>query len=154
MGARVGIFGATGQVGGVMRTLLAQREFPADEVRFFASSRSAGRRLPWGNGELEVEDVATASFDGLDYALVSMGGAASKEHAERIAAAGPIVIDNSSTWRMDPDVPLVVAGVNDEALESIPKGIVANPNCTTMAAMPVLKVLDTEAALTRFVVST
>jgi aspartate-semialdehyde dehydrogenase len=154
MGARVGVFGATGQVGGVMRTLLAQRQFPTDEVRFFASARSAGRRLPWGDGEIEVEDVETASFAGLDFALVSMGGAASKEHAERIAAEGPIVIDNSSTWRMDPEVPLVVAGVNDEALESIPKGIVANPNCTTMVAMAPLRVLHDEAGLEAIVTST
>jgi aspartate-semialdehyde dehydrogenase len=154
MGARIGVFGATGQVGGVMRTLLVERDFPADEVRFFASARSAGRRLPWRGGELEVEDVATASFDGLDFALVSMGGAASREHAERIAASGAIVIDNSSTWRMDPDVPLVVAGVNDDALASVPKGIIANPNCTTMVAMPPLRVLHEEAGLQAIITST
>ena len=150
----VGVFGATGQVGTVMRAILEQRAFPADDVRYFASSRSAGRSLPWKGTEVVVEDVATADFAGLDFALVSMGGAASKEYAERIAAAGAIVIDNSSAWRMDPDVPLVVAGVNDHAAANRPKGIIANPNCTTMVAMSALKVLDREAGLRRVVVST
>jgi aspartate-semialdehyde dehydrogenase len=151
----VGIFGATGQVGGVMRTLLVEREFPVASMRYFASSRSAGRRLPWRDVDIEVEDVATADTSGIDIALFAMGAPASKEHAERIAATGATVIDNSSAWRMHPEVPLVVAPeVNAEALADIPKGIVANPNCTTMVAMPPLKVLDREAGLRRLVVST
>lgn len=151
---RVGVFGATGQVGGVMRQLLEQRGFPVDEIRYFASARSAGRPLPWKGGEVAVEDSATASFDGIDLALFSNGKTASKELAPRVAAAGAVVVDNSSAWRMDPDVPLVVAGVNDDALASIPKGIVANPNCTTMVCMPVLAPLHAEAGLQRIVAST
>jgi aspartate-semialdehyde dehydrogenase len=150
----VGVFGATGQVGTVTRALLAERAFPLDAVRFFASARSAGRRLPWAGGEVEVEDIAVADLDGVDLALMSIGATASREHAPRVAAAGATVIDNSSAWRMDHDVPLVVAGVNDDALGSIPKGIVANPNCTTMVAMPALRPLHAEAGLRRLVVST
>jgi aspartate-semialdehyde dehydrogenase len=151
---RVGVFGATGQVGGVMRQLLEQRSFPVDEIRYFASARSAGQTLPWKDGDVVVEDTATASFDGLDLALFSNGKTASKETAPGVTAAGAIVVDNSSAWRMDPDVPLVVAGVNDHALADIPKGIVANPNCTTMAAMAPLKALHVEAGLVRLVIST
>ncbi|HEY8093279.1 MAG TPA: aspartate-semialdehyde dehydrogenase [Acidimicrobiales bacterium] len=151
---RVGVVGATGQVGGVMRTLLQERAFPVDQMRFFASSRSAGRSLPWGDGEIVVEDAAVADLDGLDIALFSAGATSSRELAPRFAAAGAIVIDNSSAWRMDPDVPLVVAEVNPHTLGSIPKGIVANPNCTTMAAMPVLKPLHVAAGLRRLVAST
>jgi aspartate-semialdehyde dehydrogenase len=150
----VGVFGATGQVGGVMRRLLAERDLPIDRIRYFASARSAGRMLEWRDGEIEVEDAATADLAGLDIALFSAGGATSRELAPRVAAAGATVIDNSSAWRMDPDVPLVVPEVNPEALDRIPKGIVANPNCTTMVAMPVLKPLDREAGLRRIVVST
>src|SRR5271169_6604199 len=143
---RVGVFGATGQVGAVMRSVLAERGFPADSVRFFASSRSAGRTLLWG-GDVVVEDVIGADFTGIDIALFSCGGQTSLELAPRVAAAGATVIDNSSAWRMDPEVPLVVPEVNPEALSSIPKGIVANPNCTTMVAMPVLKPLHDRAGL-------
>jgi aspartate-semialdehyde dehydrogenase len=150
----IGIFGATGQVGGVMRTLLAERRFPADRVRFFASAHSAGKRLPWADGEIEVEDSETADFGSLDIALFSNGATASRVLAPRVAEAGAIVIDNSSAWRMDPDVPLVVPEVNPEALASIPKGIVANPNCTTMVCMPPVKVLHDEAGLRRMVAST
>ena len=150
---RVGVFGATGQVGTVMRSILAERSFPADGVRFFASARSAGRTLEW-DGDVVVEDVVGADFTGIDIALFSCGAKASLELAPRVAAAGAIVIDNSSAWRMDPDVPLVVPEVNREALGSIPKGIVANPNCTTMVAMPVLKPLDERAGLRRVVAST
>jgi aspartate-semialdehyde dehydrogenase len=150
----VGVFGATGQVGGVMRRLLVERDFPATTVRYFASARSAGRTLDWRGQDVVVEDAATADFAGLDIALFSAGGATSRELAPKVAAAGATVIDNSSAWRMDPDVPLVVPEVNADALASIPKGIVANPNCTTMVAMPVLKPLDVEAGLTRLVVST
>jgi aspartate-semialdehyde dehydrogenase len=151
---RVGVFGATGQVGGVMRQVLSERAFPVDEIRFFASARSAGQALPWGGGEVPVEDADTADYTGLDIALFSAGATASKRLAPRVAAAGATVVDNSSAGRMDPDVPLVVAEVNPHALESIPKGIVANPNCTTMAFMPVMAPLHREAELRRLVVST
>ena len=150
----VGIVGATGLVGGIMRTLLAERDFPVSELRLFASARSAGRALPWRDGEIMVEDAATADFSGLDLALFAAGATLSKELAPKVAAAGVTVVDNSSGWRHDVDVPLVVAEVNPEALDSIPKGIVANPNCTTMVAMPVLKPLHDEAGLRRIVVST
>jgi aspartate-semialdehyde dehydrogenase len=150
----VGVFGATGQVGGVMRRLLAERSFPVASMRYFASARSAGTTLEWDGADVVVEDAATADFAGLDIALFSAGGATSKALAPTVAAAGATVIDNSSAWRMDPDVPLVVPEVNGDALASIPKGIVANPNCTTMVAMPVLKPLDLEAGLVRLVVST
>jgi len=151
---RVGIFGATGQVGGVMRTLLAERSFPVTELRYFASARSAGRPLPWADGEVLVEDTATADFSGLDLALFSNGKAASRATAPAVVAAGAVVIDNSSAWRMDPEVPLVVAEVNGEDALHPPKGIIANPNCTTMAAMPVLAPLHAEARLTRLQVAT
>jgi aspartate-semialdehyde dehydrogenase len=151
---RVGVFGATGQVGGVMRRLLAERRFPVDEVRYFASARSAGRTLPWDGRALVVEDASAADYSGLDVALFSIGKHASKELAPKVAEAGAIVIDNSSAWRLDPDVPLVVADVNDHALADIPKGIVANPNCTTMAFMAVLAPLHREAGLRRIVVDT
>ncbi|GAB3713134.1 aspartate-semialdehyde dehydrogenase [Mariniluteicoccus flavus] len=151
---RVGVFGATGQVGGVMRALLEERDFPVDEIRFFASSRSAGRTLPFKGRDVVVEDMATADFAGLDIALFSAGKGASKEFAPKVAAAGAVVIDNSSGWRMDPDVPLVVAEVNPEDTVAPAKGIIANPNCTTMAIMPVLKPLAVEAGLERLVVAT
>jgi aspartate-semialdehyde dehydrogenase len=143
-------------VGAVTRAVLKERGFPIDELRYFASSRSAGRRLPSvdGTSEIEVEDVATADCSGLDVGLMSIGATASKEHAERVGAAGAVVIDNSSAWRMDPDVPLVVAGVNDHAAAARPKNIIANPNCTTMVAMAPLKALDAVAGLRRVVVST
>ncbi|QKT06014.1 aspartate-semialdehyde dehydrogenase [Gordonia sp. X0973] len=153
MGARIGVVGATGQVGGVMRALLAQRNFPAEQVRFFASSRSAGKKLPWGDGEIVVEDAATADPNGLDIALFSAGATMSREQAPRFAAAGVTVIDNSSAWRKDPDVPLVVSEVNGELAKNPPKGIIANPNCTTMAAMPVLKPLHDAAGLRRLIIS-
>ena len=150
----IAVVGATGQVGAVMRRLLWERGFATEPVRFFASARSAGCTLPWGDEAVVVEDVATADLSGISLALFSAGGAASKEHAPRFAAAGAIVIDNSSAWRADPAVPLVVSEVNPGALDSIPKGIVANPNCTTMAAMPVMKALHDEAGLLRMIVST
>ncbi len=150
MALTVGVYGATGQVGGVMRAILAERHFPYDRLRFFASARSAGRVIDG----VTVEDVATADHRGVDLALFSMGAAASREWAPKVAAAGATVIDNSSAWRMDPDVPLVVPEVNAAELERIPKGIVGNPNCTTMVCMPPLGVLHAEAGLTRLVVST
>src|SRR5690348_5124042 len=152
-GVRLGIVGATGQVGEVMRRILLERDFPVAEIRFFASARSAGRTLTWGDREVVVEDAATADPSGLDIALFSAGGATSREIAPRFAAAGVTVVDNSSAWRMDPDVPLVVSEVNPEAIHEARKGIIANPNCTTMAAMPVLKPLHDEAGLQRLVVS-
>ncbi len=151
---RVGLFGATGLVGAVMRSILEERAFPADAVRFFASARSAGRVLGFKGDDIVVEDVVGADFSGIDIALFSCGASTSMELAPRVAAAGAIVIDNSSAWRMDPEVPLVVPEVNAEALSEIPKGIVANPNCTTMVAMPVLKPLDNLAGLRRMVAST
>ena len=153
-GMRVGIVGATGQVGTVMRRLLAERDFPVESMRYFASARSAGTTLPWRDGEILVEDAATADPSGLDIALFSAGATTSRAQAPRFAAAGALVIDNSSAWRRDPDVPLVVSEVNPQALDSVPKGIIANPNCTTMAAMPVLQPLHQEARLVRLVVST
>ncbi|MFT4126693.1 MAG: aspartate-semialdehyde dehydrogenase [Gordonia sp. (in: high G+C Gram-positive bacteria)] len=150
---KIGVVGATGQVGGVMRTLLAERKFPADEVRFFASARSAGKRLPWGDGEIVVEDTETADPSGLDIALFSAGATMSRVQAPRFAAAGVTVIDNSSAWRKDPDVPLVVSEVNGQLAHHPPKGIIANPNCTTMAAMPVLKPLHDAAGLQRLIIS-
>ena len=153
-GLTVAVVGATGQVGAVMRRLLAERDFPATQVRFLASHRSAGKTLPWQGQQVVVEDVEKADLAGIDIALFSAGGATSKAQAPRFAAAGAVVIDNSSAWRLDPDVPLVVSEVNPEAARNAPKGIIANPNCTTMAAMPVLKPLSDEAGLTRLVVST
>ena len=150
----IGVFGATGQVGGVMRQLLVERDFPVTSIRFFASARSAGTTLPWKGTDVVVEDSATADFTGLELALFSNGKTASLELAPKVAAAGAIVVDNSSAWRMDPDVPLVVSEVNPEALASLPKGIVANPNCTTMGAMPALMPLHRVAGLRRLVVST
>src|SRR3954469_15574845 len=154
MRMRIGIVGATGQVGGVMRRILAERQFPVDQLRLFASARSAGRSIPWQDGQVTVEDAAAADYAGLDIVLFSAGKGTSKELAPRVAATGAVVIDNSSAWRMDPDVPLVVSEVNPHALAHRPKGIVANPNCTTMAAMPVLKALHDEAGLTGLVIST
>ncbi len=150
----VGIVGATGLVGEMMRSLLAERAFPVASLRLFASARSAGSRLRWQGRDITVEDAATADYAGLDIVFFSAGGATSLQLAPRVAAAGAIVIDNSSAWRSDPDVPLVVSEVNPHALASIPKGIIANPNCTTMAAMPVLKPLHAAAGLKRLVVST
>ena len=153
-GLRVAVVGATGQVGRVMRQLLDERHFPIEQVRFFASPRSAGSTLPWRGAEVVVEDASRADLAGLDIALFSAGGAASRELAPRYADAGAVVIDNSSAWRMNTDVPLIVSEVNPGALDEMRKGIIANPNCTTMAAMPVLKPLHDEAGLVRLVAST
>jgi aspartate-semialdehyde dehydrogenase len=153
-GVRIGVVGATGQVGAVVRTLLEERDFPIAEIRFFASARSAGTTLAFRGEDVVVEDTATADPTGLDLAIFSAGATMSKVQAPRFAAAGVLVIDNSSAWRMDPEVPLVVSEVNPHAIKQAVKGIVANPNCTTMAAMPVLKVLHAEAGLERLIVST
>jgi aspartate-semialdehyde dehydrogenase len=154
----IGVVGATGQVGQVMRNLLVERDFPADEIRFFASARSAGKKLEFRGQEIEVEDSETADPSGLDIALFSAGATMSRVQAPRFAAAGAVVVDNSSAWRKDPDVPLVVSEVNfardvGNRARSLPKGIIANPNCTTMAAMPVLKPLHDAAGLVRLIVS-
>jgi len=163
MTLRLGVVGATGQVGAVMRKLLEERNFPADEVRFFASERSAGTKLPWKGGEIVVEDAATADPSGLDIALFSAGATMSRIQAPRFAAAGVTVIDNSSAWRNDPSIPLVVSEVNPGDIPPprsgtadgpAGRGIIANPNCTTMAAMPVLKPLHDEAGLIRLQIST
>ena len=151
---RVGVVGATGQVGGVIRRLLDERKFPVSEMRYFASARSAGTTLPWQGADIVVEDAATADPSGLDIALFSAGATSSRAFAAKFADAGAIVIDNSSAFRMDPDVPLVVAEVNGDEARQPPKGIIANPNCTTMAFMPVLKPLHDEAGLVRLIVST
>src|SRR5580698_5403957 len=151
---RIAIVGATGQVGVVLRSILAERSFPIDDMRYLASSRSAGTTLPWGDQEILVEDALTTDLSGIDLALCSAPASVSRLLAPRLAEAGAIVIDNSSAWRMDPDVPLVVPEANAAALRSIPKRIVANPNCTTMVAIPVLKPLHDEAGLRRLVIST
>ncbi|RFA16428.1 aspartate-semialdehyde dehydrogenase [Subtercola boreus] len=153
-GLNVGVVGATGQVGKVMRQLLEERDFPIANIRFFSSARSAGTTLTFRGEQVVVEDAATADPSGLDIALFSAGATGSRALAPVFAAAGVTVIDNSSAWRMDPDVPLVVSEVNPHAIDEARKGIIANPNCTTMAAMPVLKVLHAEAGLERLIVST
>ncbi len=151
---RLGVVGATGQVGVAMRRILEQRNFPADEIRFFASARSAGSVLSFAGREITVEDAATADPGGLDIALFSAGATTSRALAPKFAEAGAIVVDNSSAFRMDPDVPLVVSEVNPEAIAQARRGIIANPNCTTMAAMPVLKPLHDAAGLVRLIAST
>lgn len=154
LGLNIGIVGATGQVGQVMRGLLEQRRFPVKSIRYFATARSAGQVLSYLGHDVVVEDVALADPAGLDIALFSAGATGSRAQAPRFAAAGVTVIDNSSAWRMDPDVPLVVSEVNPHAIAQAVKGIIANPNCTTMAAMPVLKALHAEAGLERLTVTT
>ncbi|MGN8551321.1 UNVERIFIED_CONTAM: aspartate-semialdehyde dehydrogenase [Microbacterium sp. SLM126] len=153
-GLSVAVVGATGQVGTVMREILLERSFPIRELRLFATARSAGTAVEFAGETVIIEDIATADPAGIDVALFSAGATGSRAHAPRFAEAGALVIDNSSAWRMDPDVPLVVSEVNPHAIAEARKGIVANPNCTTMAAMPVLKVLDAEAGLERLIVST
>ena len=151
---RVGIVGATGQVGRVVQSILTERNFPIEELRLFASPRSAGRTVEFDGKQITIEDASTADYTGLDIAIFSAGGGTSRELGPKVAAAGVVVIDNSSAWRMDPEVPLVVADVNDADVANRPKGIIANPNCTTMAAMPVLRPLHEAAGLSRMVVST
>ena len=153
----VAVVGATGQVGAVMRRLLTEREFPIASLRLFSSARSAGSTIEFRGEEITVEDVDTSDFSGIDIALFSAGGAASRQYAQKFADAGAIVIDNSSAWRMDPAVPLVVSEVNPHAMDGVieaRRGIIANPNCTTMAAMPVMKALDGAAGLERLIVTT
>ena len=153
-GLTVAVVGATGQVGRVMRTILEERNFPVETIRFFASARSAGSTLPWKGEEVVVEDVATADFSGIDIAIFSAGATASREYAPKFAAAGAVVVDNSSAWRKDPEVPLVVSEVNPDDVDNRPKGIIANPNCTTMAVMPAIKPLaDAAGGIKRLFVS-
>ena len=158
-GLNVGIVGATGQVGVAMRDILLERGFPVDQLRFFASARSEGKKLTFRGQEIEVENSETADPSGLDIALFSAGATMSRVQAPRFAAAGAVVVDNSSAWRKDPDVPLIVSEVNFERdvanrARSLKKGIIANPNCTTMAAMPVLRPLHDEAGLEALTVAT
>ena len=153
-GHSVAIVGATGQVGSVMREILAERSFPIRELRLFSSARSAGTAIEFGGVDVIVEDVETADPAGIEIALFSAGATASRAYADRFAAAGAVVIDNSSAWRGDADVPLVVSEVNPHAIDERPRGIIANPNCTTMAIMPVLKPLAEAAGLERLIVST
>jgi aspartate-semialdehyde dehydrogenase len=159
MSVNIGIVGATGQVGVAMRQILLERGFAADQVRFFASARSAGTVLPFGDREITVEDAADVdaeSLAGVDIALFSAGATTSRALAPKFAEAGVIVVDNSSAFRKDPAIPLVVSEVNPEAMDDViaaGRGIIANPNCTTMAAMPVLKPLHDEAGLVRLIVS-
>lgn len=146
----VAVVGATGQVGRVMRDILEQRNFPADTVRFFASPRSAGKKIEFRGEEIEVEDLTQVTADSVadvDIALFSAGGSTSREWAPVFAEAGAKVVDNSSAWRKDEEVPLVVSEVNPDDLKDLPKGIIANPNCTTMAIMPVIKALHNAAGL-------
>ncbi|MDO5728582.1 MAG: aspartate-semialdehyde dehydrogenase [Actinomycetaceae bacterium] len=152
-GLTLAVVGATGQVGHVMRAILEQRNFPATNFRFFSSARSAGTEIEYSGKTYTVEDVATADFSGIDIAVFSAGATASREYAPKFAEAGAVVVDNSSAWRKDPEVPLVVSEVNPEAIDNRPRGIISNPNCTTMAAMPVMKVLHDEAELVRMFVS-
>lgn len=146
----VAVVGATGQVGRVMRDILEQRNFPADTVRFFASPRSAGKKIEFRGEEIEVEDLTQVTADSVadvDIALFSAGGSTSREWVPVFAEAGAKVVDNSSAWRKDDEVPLVVSEVNPDDLKDLPKGIIANPNCTTMAIMPVIKALHNAAGL-------
>ncbi|MGO1879308.1 MAG: aspartate-semialdehyde dehydrogenase [Microbacterium gubbeenense] len=153
-GVSLAVVGATGQVGGKLLEILDARDFPIRELRLFASPRSAGKTLTYRGTDVIVEDINSTELDGIDIALFSAGGGPSKQHAPRFAAAGATVVDNSSAWRGDDEVPLVVSEVNPHAIADAVKGIIANPNCTTMAAMPVLKALDAEAGLERLLVST
>jgi aspartate-semialdehyde dehydrogenase len=157
MGVRLGVVGATGQVGVAMRQILLEREFPVEEIRFFASARSAGKVIPFGDRDVVVEDASTADPSGLDIAVFSAGASTSRAVAPIFVDAGVIVVDNSSAYRKDPQIPLVVSEVNPEAIEPVVaarRGIIANPNCTTMAAMPVLKPLHDDAGLVRLIAST
>ena len=151
---KVAVVGATGAVGEVMLSILAERDFPASEVIALASERSAGTTVAFGNGDLVVQDLATFDPTGVDIALFSAGGATSKEYGPKFAAAGAVVIDNSSTFRYDDDVPLVVSEVNPDAIRNRPRGIIANPNCSTMQLMVALKPIFDAAGIERINVAT
>ncbi|HJW41252.1 MAG TPA: aspartate-semialdehyde dehydrogenase, partial [Rhizomicrobium sp.] len=154
MSYKVAVVGATGNVGREMLTVLDERAFPAREVVALASTSSVGTEVSFGDATLKVKALDYFDFKGTDIVLMSAGSAVSKQWAPRIAAQGPIVIDNSSAWRMDRDVPLVVPEVNADALSDIKKGIVANPNCSTAQLVVVLKPLHDAAKIKRVVVST
>lgn len=155
MATRIAIVGATGNVGQELLNILAERAFPADEVFALASRRSLGREVSYGDQTLKCHDLEQFDFSRADIALMSAGGAVSTEWAPRIAAAGCIVIDNSSAWRMDPDVPLVVPEVNADAVMGYKaKNIIANPNCSTAQLVVALKPLQDAVGLRRVVVST
>lgn len=152
-GVNVAVLGATGQVGMVMRRVLDERNVPIHDLRFMASAHSAGTTLTWRGHDIVVEDVEKADLSGIDIAIFSAGGGTSKIWAPRFAEAGAYVVDNSSQWRMHDDVPLVVAEANPDDLDDVPRRIIANPNCTTMACIPVLKPLDVAFGLKRLIVS-
>src|SRR5919109_3520399 len=154
MGYKVAVVGATGNVGREMLNILDERKFPADEVVVLASRRSVGVEVSYGDRTLKVKALEHYDFSDIDICLMSAGGAVSKEWSPKIGAAGAVVIDNSSAWRMDPDVPLIVPEVNADALRRIPKGIVANPNCSTIQMVVALKPLYDLAKIKRVVVST
>src|ERR671927_1046784 len=155
MGYKVAVVGATGNVGREMLSILAEREFPADEVVALASRRSIGTEVSFGDATLKVKALEHYDFSDVDICLMSAGGAVSKEWSPRIAAAGAVVIDNSSAWRYDSDVPLVVPEVNADAVAGFRKrGIIANPNCSTAQLVVALKPLHDRATITRVVVAT
>jgi len=155
MGYKVAVVGATGNVGREMLNILAEREFPASEVVALASRRSTGAEVSYGDKILKVKALEQYDFSDVDICLMSAGGAVSKEHSPKIAAQGAVVIDNSSTWRMDPDVPLVVPEVNREAIKGYKgRGIIANPNCSTIQMVVALKPIHDAAGIKRVVVST
>lgn len=143
----IAVVGATGQVGTEVLKILNERNFPLSQLRLFASSRSAGKTIEFQGKKILVEDIEGADYSGIDIAIFSAGASTSRTYAPLFAKAGAVVIDNSSAWRLDPDVPLVVSEVNSDDLSQIRKGIIANPNCTTMAAMPALKILHDFADL-------
>jgi len=150
----VAVVGATGAVGEVMLSVLQERKFPIKQLILLASERSAGKKLDFGNHKITVQDLATFDPAGVDIALFSAGGSTSKEYAPKFAAAGAIVIDNSSAFRNDDDVPLVVSEVNPDALNSIPRGIIANPNCSTMQLMVALAPIHRAYGITRINIAT
>src|SRR4249919_3227427 len=150
----VAVVGATGAVGDVMLSVLNERKFPAKEIIPLASARSAGGKVDFGNHKLVVRDLATFDPKGVDIALFSAGGSISKEYAPKFAAAGAIVIDNSSAFRYDADVPLVVSEVNPEAMKVVPRGIVANPNCSTMQMLVALAPIHRAVGIERINVAT
>ena len=151
---KVAVVGATGAVGETMLAILAERRFPISELVALASERSAGSYVDFADDEVLVQDLATFDPAGVDIALFSAGGGTSKEYAPKFAAAGAVVIDNSSTFRYDDDVPLVVSEVNPEAAKNRPRGIIANPNCSTMQLMPVLAPIHREYGIERINVAT
>lgn len=151
---KIAVVGATGNVGREVLKILDERNFPADDVVALASARSAGTEVSFGEKDLKVQDLATFDFTGVDIVLSSPGGKVSAEYSPKAAAAGAIVIDNTSYWRMDPDVPLIVPEVNPEAINEIKKGIIANPNCSTIQMVVALKPLHEAAGIKRVVVST